>query len=411
MSIDNTTTENMNDEYRASDGVDYTDGVEVVDADSIEDPTNYDAPEPTDITIIQQPKPEPESADENAVVKFADEALPVNTFDESRTRFTREEAIELTDEIKRDFLNVAEAQYQLSTNIAKAYEGRVWIALEYPKGREGWVAYCKDNFTAEAVKLSAKQRTDLILNFDPNAQISNKALAAALGVSDMTVSRARNKIAGPEGKPKTVKGTDGRMYAPSELKGEDRRRFNAKILEMAESGMKEKDIAAATGLSQSRVNEVKQEERERRASAGNSATTIHPVDIEGEVLDSDQPLWSAEDGVDQTREMWINARIDAFRDASEAVDTLKDDLEDDDWKLGSPSVSEVIDKVNGDLLVMFDGIGMILAQLTAAPEGQPDDEENDAGTRLEELLGGGERARSMFGSLTELQRILERILG
>ncbi|MFQ9082285.1 MAG: hypothetical protein ACLR4V_07495 [Bifidobacterium bifidum] len=148
------------------------------------------APEP--IRIIDEPEPGEATAGD-AVIEYTRDHLPVNMgVDTNHSDFTREQAEQLVGDIQEQLYETAKSQKRLHDLIAQAYDGRAWIALGYPAGQIGWNRMCQDKFTADAVRLTVQQRTNLILSFQDDP-ISNVALAAALGVSDMTVGRVAEK--------------------------------------------------------------------------------------------------------------------------------------------------------------------------------------------------------------------------
>lgn len=165
--------------------------VEIVDVPAVEEPDSAEgAPEP--IRIIDEPEPGEATAGD-AVIEYTRDHLPVNMgVDTNHSDFTREQAEQLVGDIQEQLYETAKSQKRLHDLIAQAYDGRAWIALGYPAGLIGWNRMCQDRFTADAVRLTVQQRTNLILSFQDDP-ISNVALAAALGVSDRTVGRALKK--------------------------------------------------------------------------------------------------------------------------------------------------------------------------------------------------------------------------
>ena len=182
--------------------------VEIVDVPAVEGPGPAEgAPEP--IRIIDEPETGEATAGD-AVIEYTRDHLPVNMgVDTNQSDFTREQAEQLVGDIQEQLYETAKSQKHLHDLIAQAYDGRAWIALGYPAGQIGWNRMCQDKFTADAVRLTVQQRTNLILSFQDDP-ISNVALAAALGVTDMTIGRVlkKNKKSpkGAAAKPKPVVG-------------------------------------------------------------------------------------------------------------------------------------------------------------------------------------------------------------
>lgn len=173
----------------------------------------------------------------------------------------------MTMDIQRKILRAREYQYDLIQTVQRAFEGHIWVGLGYRPGMEGWKAYCADNFDMPQIHQSGQARTDLIMGFDLT-RISNRAIAALLGVSDMTVHRAVAK-SGRSGK-KSVRGVDGkkRSLSSNPMSGKERR---AEIVRLHDEGMKQTDIAERLGVSQSTVSDTLKRHRERNNG------TIHPA--------------------------------------------------------------------------------------------------------------------------------------
>ena len=132
--------------------------------------------------------------------------------DTNHSDFTREQAEQLVGDIQEQLYETAKSQKSLHDLIAQAYDGRAWIALGYPAGQIGWNRMCQDRFTADAVRLTVQQRTNLILSFQDDP-ISNRSLAAALGVSEGTVRKAVKRRRAPPRSRKPVVGADGKRTA------------------------------------------------------------------------------------------------------------------------------------------------------------------------------------------------------
>ena len=169
----------------------------------------------------------------------------------------------LTDRIKNDFYRVLESMLDLREAIADAYRGQAWIALGYENGFEGWKHYCEDNFQPAAMRLTSDEKKELIFGFDQGVALSAKALAVIFDVNPSTISRWRKP--GNSSDARSVQGLDGKIYTKVNLSRKQLRERNEKIFYMSEVlHMREVDIAEEMGLSQSRVNEIKQNERRKQ---------------------------------------------------------------------------------------------------------------------------------------------------
>lgn len=147
--------------------------VEIVDVPAVEEPEPAEgAPEP--IRIIDEPDPGEATAGD-AVIEYTRDHLPVNMgVDTDHSDFTREQAEQLVGDIQEQLYETAKSQKRLHDLIAQAYDGRAWIALGYPAGQIGWNQLCQDKFTADAVRMTVQQRTNLILSFQDDP-ISNRS--------------------------------------------------------------------------------------------------------------------------------------------------------------------------------------------------------------------------------------------
>lgn len=104
---------------------------------------------------------------------FQDDELTAHPLAPGETNYTEQEALQTTEDLKVKLLHALEAQYDFTHAAERAFDGHIWVALGYPEGMKGWVAYCADNFAAEKIRATGQQRTDLITGFTPG-KISNR---------------------------------------------------------------------------------------------------------------------------------------------------------------------------------------------------------------------------------------------
>ena len=219
------------------------------------------------------------------------------------TNYTEEEARRVTEDLKVKLLHALEAQYDFTHAAERAFDGHIWVALGYPEGMKGWIAYCADNFAAEKIRVTGQQRTDLITGFTPG-KISNRGIAALLGVHPSTIDRAKAKagIAPAEGRVRDAAGKLRHVDAGS-MSSEERRK---KIVELSDAGNKQTDIAEILDVSQSTVSDTLRKDRMRRMSEGLEPAKIDNTDFDN--ADDDQPL-----DLDMgNRETDIRSYIDSF---------------------------------------------------------------------------------------------------
>lgn len=190
---------------------------------------------------------------------FQDDELTAHPLAPGETNYTEQEALQTTEDLKVKLLHALEAQYDFTHAAERAFDGHIWVALGYPEGMKGWVAYCADNFAAEKIRATGQQRTDLITGFTPG-KISNRGIAALLGVDEKTVRNAKAKagIAPAEGKVRDAAGKLRHVDAGS-MSSEERRK---KIVELSDAGNKQTDIAEILDVSQSTVSDTLRKDRD-----------------------------------------------------------------------------------------------------------------------------------------------------
>lgn len=295
------------------------------------------------------------------------------------TNYTEDEARRVTEELKVKLLHALEAQYDFIQAAEQAFDGHIWVALGYPEGTKGWTMYCADNFAAEKIRATGQQRTDLITGFTPG-KISNRGIAALLGVNDRTVRRAKTKagIAPATGK---VRDARGRMQTidTGSMSSEERRK---KIVELSEEGAKQTDIAEILDVSQSTVSDTLRKDRMRRMSEGLEPAKIDNTDFDN--ADDDQPL-----DLDMgNRETDIRSYIDSFvsqsSDARGAINEMVHLLESDKWQPGGSTVSEIVSRgganifgIISDMCKMLRLLNIDVDNVFDGADAELDDTDND----------------------------------
>jgi len=295
------------------------------------------------------------------------------------TNYTEEEARRVTEDLKVKLLRALEAQYDFTHAAERAFDGHIWVALGYPEGMKGWIAYCADNFAAEKIRVTGQQRTDLITGFTPG-KISNRGIAALLGVSEWTVRDAKAKagIAPAEGKVRDAAGKLRHVDAGS-MSSEERRK---KIVELSDAGNKQTDIADILDVSQSTVSDTLRKDRMRRMSEGLEPAKIDNTDFDN--ADDDQPL-----DLDMgNRETDIRSYIDSFvsqsSDARGAINEMVHLLESDKWQPGGSTVSEIVSRSGANIFGIISDMCKMLRLLNIdvdnvfdGADAELDDTDND----------------------------------
>lgn len=295
------------------------------------------------------------------------------------TNYTEQEALQTTEDLKVKLLHALEAQYDFTHAAERAFDGHIWVALGYPEGMKGWIAYCADNFAAEKIRATGQQRTDLITGFTPG-KISNRGIAALLGVDEKTVRNAKAKagIAPAEGKVRDAAGKLRHVDAGS-MSSEERRK---KIVELSDAGNKQTDIAEILDVSQSTVSDTLRKDRMRRMSEGLEPAKIDNTDFDN--ADDDQPL-----DLDMgNRETDIRSYIDSFvsqsSDARGAINEMVHLLESDKWQPGGSTVSEIVSRgganifgIISDMCKMLRLLNIDVDNVFDGADAELDDTDND----------------------------------
>lgn len=339
--------------------------LEIVDAEVLDDIDDADLVETNPVAALAG--------------NFQDDERTAHPLAPGETNYTEQEARQATEDIKVKILHTAEAQYDLVHAVEKAFDGHIWVALGYPEGMKGWTMYCADNFAAEKIRVTGQQRTDLITGFTPG-KITNRGIAALLGVSEWTVRDAKAKagIAPAEGKVRDAAGKLRHVDAGS-MSSEERRK---KIVELSEEGAKQTDIADILDVSQSTVSDTLRKDRMRRMSEGLEPAKIDNTDFDN--ADDDQPL-----DLDMgNRETDIRSYIDSFvsqsSDARGAINEMVHLLESDKWQPGGSTVSEIVSRgganifgIISDMCKMLRLLNIDVDNVFDGADAELDDTDND----------------------------------
>lgn len=339
--------------------------LEIVDAEVLDDIDDADLVETNPVAALAG--------------NFQDNERTAHPLAPGETNYTEQEARQATEDIKVKILHTAEAQYDLVHAVEKAFDGHIWVALGYPEGMKGWTMYCADNFAAEKIRVTGQQRTDLITGFTPG-KITNRGIAALLGVSEWTVRDAKAKagIAPAEGKVRDAAGKLRHVDAGS-MSSEERRK---KIVELSDAGNKQTDIAEILDVSQSTVSDTLRKDRMRRMSEGLEPAKIDNTDFDN--ADDDQPL-----DLDMgNRETDIRSYIDSFvsqsSDARGAINEMVHLLESDKWQPGGSTVSEIVSRCGANIFGIISDMCKMLRLLNIdvdnvfdGADAELDDTDND----------------------------------
>lgn len=114
---------------------------------------------------------------------------------ELTSKFTTDEARELTDELVRDYA-------ALRTKIGVAWQGKIWLALGY----SSWTEYVDVEFQGISLR-PPKDLEDEVVHELRQAGMSTRGIAAATDIPDSTVARKVQGVTAPNG---AVLGNDNR---------------------------------------------------------------------------------------------------------------------------------------------------------------------------------------------------------
>ena len=369
---------NSNSEERTSSMSDYSTST-TPDETQYQENTPTITPEIVDAEVLDDS--DADLVETNPVAGLAENfqgELAARALKPDETNYTEDEARRVTEELKVKLLHALEAQYDFIQAAEQAFDGHIWVALGYPEGMKGWTMYCADNFAAEKIRVTGQQRTDLITGFTPG-KISNRGIAALLGVGLGTVNRAKKQAnITPGGR---VRSADGKLrhVDTGSMSSEERRK---KIVELSEEGAKQTDIAEILDVSQSTVSDTLRKDRMRRMSEGLEPAKIDNTDFDN--ADDDQPL-----DLDMgNRETDIRSYIDSFvsqsSDARGAINEMVHLLESDKWQPGGSTVSEIVSRgganifgIISDMCKMLRLLNIDVDNVFDGADAELDDTDND----------------------------------
>lgn len=113
---------------------------------------------------------------------------------------TFDEAVELTDSIRRSVADIEE-------KIVRAYFGRAWVAMDYAS----WDEYVQGEFKQAPLQLPREDRRVQVASLRSQG-LSQPAIASVVGVNQATVNRDLMQM---HNQPESVTGIDGKEYSPT----------------------------------------------------------------------------------------------------------------------------------------------------------------------------------------------------
>lgn len=169
--------------------------------------------------------------------------------DGSAELLSREAAEVLTESIRAATARVLDALTDVERDIRRAYDGRAWLALGYLS----WADYCASEFSDVRLWTSVEERHARTLKFR-EAGLSQRAIAALLGVDQATVSRELSGDADASPDVPGVQGVDGRSYPQRRLEDAQLLARRLEVLRLRDSGMSQQEVAARLRVSQATVS-------------------------------------------------------------------------------------------------------------------------------------------------------------
>ena len=226
-------------------------------------------------------------------------------------------------------LHALEAQYDFTHAAERALDGHIWVASAILRGMKGW------SHTAPTIRRGEDPR-DRPAAHRPDhwvhpSKISNRGIAALLGVDEKTVRNAKAKagIAPAEGKVRDAAGKRRHVDTGS-MSSEERRK---KIVELSEEGAKQTDIAEILDVSQSTVSDTLRKDRMRRTER-RTRTRQDRQHTDFDNADDDQPLTSTWATARPTSAPYIDSFVSQSSDARGAINEMVHLLESDKWQPG-----------------------------------------------------------------------------
>ncbi len=167
---------------------------------------------------------------------------------EEQQSLGREAAEAITESIRASATRVLDALAEVERDVRRAYDGRAWRVLGY----DSWESYCAAEFTGVRLWSSVEERHDRTMKLR-EAGLSQRAIAAVLGIDQATVSRDLSSDAHASVDVELT-GLDGRVRPPRRIEDAQLLARRLEVLRLRDSGMSQQDVAARLRVSQATVS-------------------------------------------------------------------------------------------------------------------------------------------------------------
>ncbi len=236
----------------------------------------------------------------------------------------------VTEQIRTATVRALDALADVEDSIRTAYAGRAWAALGY----ESWDAYCAAEFSQTRLWASVDERHARTVALR-DAGLSQRAIAAVLGVSQPTVSSdvsralSTDQDRSVDSGDRTVAGLDGRTRPSSRPSSAQVLERQVQVVHLRGEGLTQTQIAEQLGVSQATVSADETTMTSTLALAGpvaEEAVELAASDPEMDVVRLAEVL-GVELAVSTTPQAHLEASGKAAaRDLSSAVDYLREEV-------------------------------------------------------------------------------------
>ncbi len=171
------------------------------------------------------------------------------------TTLSADAAQAVTDRIRDSAVRALDALADIEDSIAAAYAGRAWMALGYGS----WEAYCEAEFSQTRLWTSVEERHERTVTLR-DAGLSQRAIAAVLGISQPTVSAdithsvSTDRNESVDSTDRTVAGIDGRVRPSSRPSSAQVLERQVHVVHLRGEGLTQTQIAERLGVSQATVS-------------------------------------------------------------------------------------------------------------------------------------------------------------
>ena len=136
----------------------------------------------------------------------------------------------------------------------------------------------------------------------------------------------------------------------------------AEIVRLHGEGLKQEDIAAQVGVTQSTVSEALRRSREEREDAS-AAEPVPPAPVAAGELGEGELIQPDDSAADMDMHAWVEDMCVAIERVGVNMDTIIDDMYSDEWKPGSTQVDEVMTRSQARLFEILEKFYQLLRRI------------------------------------------------